>query len=52
MAPDAKWGNLSSSITVAGASVQIADGAAFIAYELGCDSAWFGVERRGKHSFQ
>jgi hypothetical protein len=49
MAPDAIWGNLSSSVTVAGRSVPVADGAAFVAYESGCDSAWFTVERRDRH---
>ena len=45
MAPDAGFGNKSNLIKVAGATVPVADGAAFLAYEAECQIAWFTVVR-------
>jgi hypothetical protein len=48
MAPDAPVGTLSSSIQLAGVTLSVAEGAAFIAYESRCNSAWFTVLRNGE----
>jgi hypothetical protein len=47
MAPDAQLGKRAHSIEIAGIDIPVANGGAFIAYETGCDSAWFTVIRRG-----
>jgi hypothetical protein len=48
MAPDAKWGALGSTVNVAGKKIPMADGAAFLAYESGRETAWYGIELRGQ----
>jgi hypothetical protein len=48
MAPDAPVGTLSSSIQLAGVTLSVAEGAAFIAYGSRCNSAWFTVLRNGE----
>jgi uncharacterized small protein (DUF1192 family) len=48
MAPDAKWGALGSTVNVARKKIPMADGAAFLAYESGRETAWYGVELRGQ----
>jgi hypothetical protein len=45
MAPDARFGELKSSIKVLGKDHQIADGAAFLAYQTRCPVAWCMIAR-------
>lgn len=48
MSPDGRAGNAAAGSTeIAGARVPIATGAAFLAYESGCASAWYTVVRKG-----
>jgi hypothetical protein len=47
MAPDSQVGSLQSSITVLGSERRLADGAAFLACETGCSTAWYTVVREG-----
>jgi hypothetical protein len=47
IAPDAALGALRSSINVLGVERPMPDGAAFLAYETGCNTAWCAIERDG-----
>ncbi len=45
IAPDGRNGKLASSISVLGRDLMVGDGAAFLAYEAKCQTAWFTVVR-------
>ena len=45
IAPDGPSGNVNCEIDVLGTKTKIAEGAAFLAYEAKCDSAWFAMAR-------
>lgn len=47
MAADAPLGALNASISVLGVTKPVPQGAAFLAYETGCNTAWCAVEREG-----
>ena len=48
IAPDGQFGRARSDIQVLGASCPVSDGAAFLAYETGCDTAWYVMLRKGR----
>jgi lauroyl/myristoyl acyltransferase len=51
MAPDGLLGTNNATIEVLGEPVEIKDGAAFLAYESRCCTAWFAIAREGTRFF-
>jgi hypothetical protein len=45
VAPDGRFGKPAGCIQVLGASCPVGDGAAFLAYETGCDTVWYAMRR-------
>ena len=48
IAPDGEVGRPQGTIQLLGADCAVNDGAAFLAYETGCDTAWSAMLRRGR----
>jgi lauroyl/myristoyl acyltransferase len=48
LAPDGRGGRPARRIRVLGASCPVTDGAAFLAYETGCDTVWYVIGRDGR----
>ncbi len=48
IAPDGSAGRRAASIRVLGADCPVADGAAFLAHETGCDTVWYAIRREGR----
>lgn len=51
LAPEGPFGKAAGEIQVLGASCPVTDGAAFLAYEAGCDTVWYAIRRRGRTFF-
>ena len=48
LTPEGPFGKRTGKIEVLGASLSVSDGAAFLAYETGCETGWYVMRRDGQ----